>query len=101
MSFNPYTPGDRETRAEIGDACSVKPGLLSICRRAAKRGGRIAAYIGGAIALCLIVPSFAMSAFALGAGRGFGLSSYFFGGFSIFIAFCMRGAMVGGMFGLL
>ena len=41
-----------------------------------------------------------MSAYAAGAGRGFSLSTYFFTGFGIFIVFCMLGAMVGGMLGL-
>ena len=99
MTFNPYARGSTEPVSNLESANTALPGGISLCRRAAEKGARIAGYMGGTVSLLLIVPSLAMSAFALGAGRGLGLSMYFFGGLGLFVLSCVVGGMIGGVVG--
>ena len=91
MSFNPYSPGTPETLSEIGDAKTPRSGTLDSCWRGARKGARIAGYVGAAVSLFLIVPALALTAFALGAGRGFGLSIYLLVGLGICVFFGVLG----------
>jgi hypothetical protein len=85
--------------AADGDGPGLGPG--SSAWRGAKRGARIAAWVSGVIASVLVIPVLAVTAFGLGAGRGFGVSSYFLAGVVVFFFFTGLGALIGAMGGFL
>jgi hypothetical protein len=96
MTTNPYAPGMPDDPSDAAKPDSPPVGPPGSAWRGAKRGARIAAWVSGAISLMLIIPAAGVTAFGLGAGRGFGVSNYLPGGIAFFLFFCALGGMVGG-----
>ncbi len=96
MSENPYEPGLPKipSRQEERDDPPLSPRARTW--RGAKRGALIAAWLAGPFASLLIIPALAVTAFGLGSGRGFGLSSYVLAGVSTFLFFTTLGGIIDG-----
>ena len=98
---NPYEPGTPKVSeaAPAADVPASRPSHPSW--RGARSGARVAAYIGSAIALLLITPALAVTAFAMASGRGFGVSSYFLAGIVLFGGLVVLGGLLGAGAGLI
>ncbi len=101
MSTNPYEPAAPSALPGASDPDSPPPGPLGSAWRGAKRGARIAAWVSGVISSMLIIPALAVTAFGLGSGRGFGVSSYVLSGVAVFSFFTALGGLAGVIGGLL
>jgi hypothetical protein len=98
---NPYDPGAPGITSASTEHDTPPFGPLGSAWRGAKRWARIAAWISGVISSVLVIPALAVTAFGLGSGRGFGVSSYFLAGIGIFLFFTAFGGIIGAMGGAL
>ena len=91
----------RTTPSGETDSNPPRWGTAGLCWHTAKKGARVLGRVGGVLALFVIVPVFALTAFGVGSGRGFGISSYFWLGIGVFLLLGALGAVFGGALGLL
>ena len=106
MTENPY---ETRTSSVPGDGSAVRPdkrealplGPGRTMWRALMRGARIAAVVGGAVSLLLILPALGLAAFGLGSGGGWALPRFFFYGIGSFLFFVGLGGIVGAGLGLI
>jgi hypothetical protein len=96
MSENPYEAALPKipSRQEERDEPPLSPRAKTW--RGAKRAARIAAWLAGPFASLLIIPALAVTAFGLGSGRGFAVSSYVLAGLATFLFFTTLGGIIGG-----
>jgi hypothetical protein len=101
MTLDPYAP--RTPALPTGEIDTDAP-LLGTAGESwhwAKKGARLFGIFGAAFSLFVIIPVLALTAFGLGSGRGFGLSSYFFLGIGVFLLLAALGGVLGASIGLL
>ncbi len=96
MSENPYEPGLPKISSGQEHRDEPPLGPRANTWRGAKRGARIAVWLAGPFASLLIVPALAVTAFGLGSGRGFGVSSYVLAGMATVLFFTTLGGIIGG-----
>ena len=89
----PGGPPSRHRPTQHQGACSNHPG-------GARMGFRLVSYVAGPIAALVLIPGLAISAFFLGAGRGFGVSRLVTGALAFYLIFAIYGGVFGAAFGL-
>src|SRR5436190_18426065 len=110
MSTNPVDPESAwappESPITAGGASEAPPadttprGLLESSWHGARTGFRLVSYVAGPIAALVLIPGLAISAFFLGAGRGFGVSRLVTGALASYLIFAIYGGVIGAAFGL-
>ncbi len=101
MTDNPYKPATSESRSGSTSAPDVQRGVLSSTWRGARKGARVGAIIGGALALLPILAALGLSAFGAGTGAGWALPKFFRAGFGCFFFFVLLGGLLGAGIGLI
>jgi hypothetical protein len=104
-AYLPPNTTDEPLAEPGGDAApqsaGVPPGRLESCWRGAKTGFRCTSYVAGPLASLVAVPSAALTAFGLGAGRGLGIHTNLPGAIGSFLVLAAYGAILGAVAGLI
>jgi hypothetical protein len=87
--------GSGENPSEASDASVARPGLARSSWRGARKGLRRSAYFAGAMSALLSIPGLALTFFAAGSGRGWGVLSFLLAG----LGACALAVVLGGLLG--
>ncbi len=106
MDTNEVAPGPSEAPPVAAGAApqppfdAPRPSLLQASWRGAKTGFRFTAYIAGAVAAVVVVPSLAVTAFGVATGRGWGVPTIALSALGFFLVCVVWGAITGAAVGL-
>jgi hypothetical protein len=91
-------------QADVGPQWPVdapRPSLLRSSWSGAKTGFRLVAYIAGAVAAVTLIPSLAVTAFGVGAGRGWAVPAIGLTALGFFLVCAVWGGIIGAVIGLI